>query len=162
MGEVPESVAIVDLVSEVRRQVCSSVAGGSTAELRIDVEETVPTRIDLPIRGLVQSLRSLLQNAWDAGASGQEVRLSVRRAQARVVFEVEDGGIGMDAVTLERVGEPFFTTKPPGRGMGLGLFLARTFAERWHGQLTLRSSAGQGTCAALELPLTPEGRADVP
>ena len=60
-----------------------------------------------------------------------------------------------------RLLEPFFTTKPPGRGMGLGFFLARTFAERWHGSLTLQSDPGRGTRAVLALPLATEARADV-
>jgi len=161
MGEVPESVAVDALVTEVRRRACSSGPGSPSNELCVDVEDAVPARLDLPVRGLVQSLRSLLQNAWDAGGAGQQVRLRVRRDQGLVLFEVEDGGAGMDPATLERVGEPFFTTKPPGRGMGLGFFLARTFAERWHGSLTLQSDPGRGTRAVLALPLATEARADV-
>jgi two-component system sensor histidine kinase RegB len=56
---------------------------------------------------------------------------------------------------LERAGEPFFTTKEPGRGMGLGLFLTRTVVERLGGVLTLSSEAGSGTRALLRLPLSP-------
>ena len=51
---------------------------------------------------------------------------------------------------LQRAGEPFFTTKEAGRGLGLGLFLARVFAERTGGSLTLQSA--DGTTATLELP----------
>jgi two-component system sensor histidine kinase RegB len=51
---------------------------------------------------------------------------------------------------LARAGEPFFSTKEPGRGMGLGLFLARVFAERFGGSLTLQSD--RGTTAVLEFP----------
>ncbi|MGC4083067.1 MAG: ATP-binding protein [Vicinamibacterales bacterium] len=51
---------------------------------------------------------------------------------------------------LRRAGEPFFTTKDAGRGYGLGLFLARVFAERAGGELTLES--GDGTRAVLTLP----------
>jgi len=58
----------------------------------------------------------------------------------------------MTASTLQRAGEPFFTTKPVGSGFGLGLFLARTFAERWGGSLALSSAPGDGTTATLLLP----------
>jgi two-component system sensor histidine kinase RegB len=69
-----------------------------------------------------------------------------------VVIEVKDRGRGMDAETLQRAGDPFFTTKDPGRGMGLGLFLVRTLADRLGGRFGLRSELGVGTVARLELP----------
>jgi two-component system sensor histidine kinase RegB len=57
--------------------------------------------------------------------------------------------------TLRRVGEPFFTSKEPGHGMGLGVFLTRTLAERLGGSLTFESTQGAGTRAIFELPLAP-------
>jgi signal transduction histidine kinase len=56
---------------------------------------------------------------------------------------------------LARVGEPFYTTKPTGQGMGLGVFPARAVAERLGGGLVLHSVAGQGTVATFSLPLGP-------
>jgi two-component system sensor histidine kinase RegB len=54
---------------------------------------------------------------------------------------------------LARAGDPFFTTKAPGEGMGLGLFLTRTVLERIGGKLSLSSSPGQGTRATVQVPL---------
>ena len=65
-------------------------------------------------------------------------------------FVVEDEGHGMSPDVLQRAGEPFFTTKEPARASGLGLFLARVFAERCGGSLSLRSD--RGTTAILALP----------
>jgi two-component system sensor histidine kinase RegB len=65
---------------------------------------------------------------------------------------VEDAGPGMTAEVLARAVEPFFSTKPPGKGMGLGLFLARTLAEGLGGELTIRSEPGAGATARLDLP----------
>jgi two-component system sensor histidine kinase RegB len=62
----------------------------------------------------------------------------------------------MTTHTLQHAGEPFFTTKPAGAGFGLGLFLARTFAERWGGSLTLNSTPSDGTTATLLLPAASE------
>ena len=67
---------------------------------------------------------------------------------------MSDEGAGLTPEALRRAGEPFFTTKEPGRGLGLGLFLARIFAERLGGSLKLESSAG--TTAVLELPANVE------
>lgn len=69
-------------------------------------------------------------------------------------IEVRDTGIGMPAEVLARAGEPFFTTKEPGQGMGLGLFVARAVLERLGGKLELASTPGRGTTAVLTLPLT--------
>jgi two-component system sensor histidine kinase RegB len=60
----------------------------------------------------------------------------------------------MPAEVLSRACDPFFTTKAPGQGLGLGLFLARTLVEHLGGRFTLDSSPGRGTRAMVELPAT--------
>jgi len=57
---------------------------------------------------------------------------------------------------LAKIGEPFFTTKQPGRGLGLGVFLARVFFESRGGALSIESTPGAGTRALVRLPLAPE------
>jgi len=80
------------------------------------------------------------------------VRLSILSRDGHIVFEVRDEGTGMAPDVARRAGEPFFTTKPPGEGMGLGLFLVRLVAEKLGGSLRLESELGKGTRAVLELP----------
>jgi two-component system sensor histidine kinase RegB len=67
---------------------------------------------------------------------------------------VSDNGKGMSPNTLRRIGEPFFTTKEPGKGMGLGTFLVRTLAEQLGGRLTFESTPHAGTLATFELPVS--------
>jgi CheY-like chemotaxis protein len=69
-----------------------------------------------------------------------------------VWFTVTDTGTGMDAATLARAADPFFTTKAPGLGSGLGLPMARGFAEQSGGTMHIESSPGKGTTVTLWLP----------
>ena len=82
------------------------------------------------------------------------IQLEVIRDSDAWRFTVHDSGSGMRADVLERAGEPFFTTKAPGQGMGLGLFLTRTVLARLGGTLELSSQPGRGTTAVLTLPAT--------
>lgn len=69
-----------------------------------------------------------------------------------VRLRVADNGRGMTADVLARASEPFFTTKPRGKGTGLGLAMARRFAETSHGILEIKSEAGRGTIVDIYLP----------
>jgi CheY-like chemotaxis protein len=71
-----------------------------------------------------------------------------------VRLSIADTGAGMDQRTLARVLEPFFSTKPPGQGTGLGLSMAKGFVEQSGGGLTIDSSPGRGTTVHLWLPAT--------
>ena len=66
---------------------------------------------------------------------------------------MSDSGSGIEPKVLERLGEPFFTTKATGTGLGLAVVTAVVRAH--HGDLSLRSRLGRGTCALLSLPLIP-------
>ena len=67
-------------------------------------------------------------------------------------FRIRDSGPGMSPTVLARAGDPFFTTKDPGKGIGLGLFLCRSVVERLGGTLEVRSKTGQGVTAVIRLP----------
>jgi two-component system, sensor histidine kinase RegB len=106
----------------------------------------------MPRRGLVRALRAVVSNALEATPRPGPVTILARKAQGAWHLEVEDHGTGMAPEVLARVGEPFFSTKPTGSGMGLGLFLARTFAEQLGGELRVDSRLGQGTRVELSWP----------
>jgi signal transduction histidine kinase len=78
------------------------------------------------------------------------------------MIEVADNGCGMDAATLARVYEPFFTTKRFGLGSGLGLAMAYGFVKQSGGGLSIQSQPGQGTTVLMVLPLTRPSRQDQP
>jgi len=123
--------------------------------LRVAVGESACGQIvDVPPRAVAQALRGVLKNARQASPAEADVELDVTRHGDTLRFTVRDRGVGMTADVLERAGEPFFTTKAPGQGMGLGLFLTRAVLAGLGGTLELASLPGRGTIAALTLPVT--------
>ncbi len=95
---------------------------------------------------------NLIINAIDASDAGDtlEVRTTVDN-EASAVVEVADEGVGMDAETLRRLFEPFYTTKKS--GTGLGMAIAKKIAELHKGDLSVTSRLGEGTTVAVRLPL---------
>jgi two-component system sensor histidine kinase RegB len=111
----------------------------------------------MPRRGLTRALRAVVSNALEATSRPGLVKIMAQEAQGAWHLEIEDHGSGMAPEVLARVGEPFFSTKPTGSGMGLGLFLARTFAEQLGGELRVDSHLGQGTRVQLIWPQVAHG-----
>lgn len=147
---VGESPRIVE-VGELLRQTLAEIAEERRDHISLDAAN-VNVTLFLPVRATVQSLVALVGNALDAGADDVRVVLRAQCRGSEIVFSICDNGPGMNEDILRRIAEPFFTTKEPGRGMGLGTFLVRTFAERLGGGLTYESAAGRGTTATLVLP----------
>jgi two-component system sensor histidine kinase RegB len=101
-------------------------------------------------RTLGQALLNVLNNAAEASTW---VAIDVRWDDVALVLEIRDQGAGFAPHVLEHVGEPFFTTKPPGSGMGLGLFLARSTLERFGGHLQLANRVEGGSVCRIDLPI---------
>lgn len=106
---------------------------------------------------IVQVLMNLLINAADA-LEGQvdrapEIFVETKRNGGVVVIRVTDNGPGIASENLLRVFDPHFTTKPPGRGSGLGLSLCRNLVEQDGGTIAVDSVHGQGTTASITLPI---------
>ena len=100
---------------------------------------------------LVGALLNLIENALQAGTAQVRLKVHVYARGNTLRLCVSDSGSGIEPKVLERLGEPFFTTKATGTGLGLAVVTAVVRAHQ--GDLGLRSRLGRGTCALLSLPL---------
>ena len=139
------AIAPAALVDDVRMR----LDDGRAARLEVALPAR-PRPIAAPAEALRQVVVALLQNAFDASAPDQPVLLRVDQS-AGVRLEIVDHGRGMSDELKAIAGEPFVTTKAEGTGLGLGLFLARAFAEQMGGMLHVASVTGQRTSVVLEL-----------
>jgi two-component system sensor histidine kinase RegB len=147
-GEAPAAIDAEQLLEKVRGEFPAS------RRPRILIDGGAHTqRIVVPVTPTIQALAALVKNGLEASSAEQPVLLVVESNSAGLRFSVKDEGHGMSPEVLSRVTEPFFTTKPAGKGMGLGTFLVHLFAERLGGKLRFETEAGQGCRAILELPL---------
>ncbi len=164
----PRPIDVAGLLTELRDVLASTL--GSRISVQVPSFAAVPPV--LADRGQLETaLVNLATNARDAmssnraadGANGAALVLRLAAAAddgaaaglplgRYVRIEVSDTGPGMDSSVLDRAMEPFYTTKARERGTGLGLAMARGFAEQSGGRLMLSSEAGRGTTASLLLP----------
>lgn len=110
---------------------------------------------------IVQVLMNLLINAADA-LEGREdqaplIMVGSRLVAASVMLTVTDNGPGIASENLGKVFDPHFTTKPPGRGSGLGLSLCRSLVQQDGGEIMVESVPGHGTTVQITLPVPAEG-----
>lgn len=144
-----ESLTGVRADPAVRREVTPAVAA---------------TQVRLPPRAISQALRSLVTNAQDAAPQGPAVLVAATLVEAPgggagLRVDIVDRGPGMPPEVLARVGEPFYTTKAPGRGMGLGLYLARAVVEGVGGTMVIESAPARGTRLTVIVPVGVAGEA---
>lgn len=157
---------VVDLSEEVlglspflRRVVSRHVS------LRLEPsDEPVTTRIDPAQFGRV--LMNLVINASDAiGDAPGEIVVETRlhtadsengeRPPTYARLAVSDTGAGMDEATLERIFEPFFSTKGSGHGTGLGLAVVKAIVEKYDGRIDVKTQPGEGTTFIIDFPYAP-------
>ncbi|HEX3769413.1 MAG TPA: ATP-binding protein [Polyangiaceae bacterium] len=108
-----------------------------------------------------QVVVNLVVNARDAMPKGGRIVVSTRSAPAegdegpQALLTVADDGVGMDAATLEKIYEPFFTTKGVGEGTGLGLATVLGIVQQSGGRIDVESAVGEGTTFFVRLPMMP-------
>jgi two-component system sensor histidine kinase RegB len=146
-GEVPQELPAQDLIEELSSRLPSE----QRSRLSL-ARESEDLSLCVPRRPLIEAVFALVRNALEASPHGAVV-VSCARKGPQQWLSIRDEGPGIPPSHLAKLGEPFFTTKKVGAGLGLGVFLARAFADRMKGSLTFSSVEGQGTTAFLSLPV---------
>ncbi len=106
------------------------------------------------VRGICMNL---LMNAVQAMKDGGRLTVRTHRAGSTVTLELEDTGPGIQPHHLDRIWDPFFTTKPIGQGTGLGLSITRQTVARYGGTIRVESRPGEGARFIVELPVQGSG-----
>jgi PAS domain S-box-containing protein len=149
-------------VSHPERNDVNEVVGGATSLLRRLVRENIRFTVEqhdgpLPVvadRGqLEQVLVNLVVNAADAMPNGGELVVATGITGEEIWLRVTDSGVGITPEARARIFEPFYTTKDPGQGTGLGLAVVHGIITQYGGRIEVTSEAGEGSCFTVFLPL---------
>jgi two-component system sensor histidine kinase RegB len=127
---------------------------GLAEAARVRIAQRDDPELLVPPNAVARALRVLLSNALQA-EPGTPVEVEVVHAGTRVTLRIQDSGPTLSDDALRRIGEPFHTTREPGQGMGLGVYLARTLFETLGGTLTYSARPSRGTCAEITMPSKP-------
>jgi signal transduction histidine kinase len=109
-----------------------------------DISDSLPP-IQADTKQVQEIFFNIIRNAAQSIDGEGTITLRARRAGRKVKVEIEDTGSGIDGNDLDRIFNPFFTTKEPGKGTGLGLFIVKQIVERNGGSISVSSSKGEGT-----------------
>jgi PAS domain S-box-containing protein len=161
------------IVKEAMKLLRASLPASIAIEQEIDAQEYVladPTQIH-------QVVMNLCTNAFHAmREKGGTLAVSLRREVfgpddappcldfspgVYLALVVKDTGHGMDETTVEKIFDPYFTTKAPGEGTGLGLSVVAGIVKNFKGHITVRSAPGSGTAFFVYLPVLPDGNVDL-
>ena len=151
--ERPLEITRVDAAEVVEEclRLCGMSARKKQVELKLSLQRT-EAMVAADRSRLAQVMINLLLNAVYATPAGGSVEFSAVRDGERIGLRVSDTGVGMPREVLERVCEPFFTTKPTGQGTGLGLAVVSSIVKAHKGELAIDSAPGAGTTITVWLP----------
>jgi nitrogen fixation/metabolism regulation signal transduction histidine kinase len=144
----PSVVAPAELVHEVVQPYTTGL--GSRVAIDVDVPASLPAiHVDRNLIG--RALTNIIENSLHAMPGTGQLTIDGTAADGWVVLRIQDTGVGMDREALQRVFEPYFSTRAT--GTGLGLSIARRNVELSRGSIAVESEKGRGTTVTIKLPL---------
>lgn len=146
-GPVDLNLVVNDVLALVDHQL---LANSVTVRRELSAAPVMVQGVEFKLQ---QVFLNLFLNARDAMSTGGWLRIQTRRVEHEAMVEVSDTGAGIPADVLSRIYDPFFTTKVPGQGTGLGLSVTYGVLQEHHGSIECDSTPGQGTRFTLTFPL---------
>jgi signal transduction histidine kinase/CheY-like chemotaxis protein len=143
-------VDLCAVIDETLRLAEPGLPPGIQVRMRLPQE---PVMVQGDSGQLQQALLNIVINARDAMPQGGVLTVRLRTAGDGCVLSIADTGIGMSEETRTRIFEPFFSTKPTGRGTGLGMAITYGVVQGHHGSLAVTTAEGKGTTFTIRLPL---------
>jgi len=144
---------IAALLDDTVKRIHQQIPKNLHAPINLQVRKDMPV-VQVDGELLRQVVSELLTNALQAlPRTGVHVNVRVEPARQSLIIQVADDGHGMDEHTLAHAMDPFFSNRPAGRSVGMGLPRAQQFAAAHHGKVELRSTPGEGTLATVTIPL---------
>ncbi len=149
--EEPVPMALDAAVQDVGKLI--TAGGDKDVHIELDLQAGETTVTCVP-EEMYQVIRNLWQNAVEAVAQNGHVNIRTWCDNGVAVFEVTDDGHGIPRENLPRIFTPFFTSKEPGKGLGLGLAISQHVVTRAGGSIAVESMPDKGTTFRVQLPVT--------
>ncbi|MGG6471116.1 ATP-binding protein, partial [Saccharococcus caldoxylosilyticus] len=148
----PESVENLNVKTEMERviDIVRPLANMNSVEVQTSL---IPCNVKGERQKLQQCLLNIIKNAIEAMPNGGTLEVYISIEKDQVLIRISDTGVGMTKEQIERLGEPYFTTKGR-RGTGLGMMVVYRIIESMGGTIQIASEVNKGTQVSLYLPLT--------
>ena len=156
-GVISANINVKDEIDEVL-----ALVGYELKLDKIDIVKDIEKNLPLLTgdkKQLQEVFFNLVRNAAQAIKEKGRITIKAREADGKISIEIEDTGHGIPENKLEQIFNPFYTTKEPGKGTGLGLFIVRQVVERNRGKISVKSKVNEGTTFMLEFPIKVKSKA---
>jgi two-component system sensor histidine kinase RegB len=147
LGDLPRSTSLHEIIDTLHQTLPEALM----KRVHISEHPQFRKKFILPRDSVTQAIAILLNNAHQADPTTREIKLDTQLSDTTINITVADQGNAPSADILERASDPFFTTKQPGEGMGLGLFLVKNLAMHLGGDFQLTRSSDGWTSAHLTI-----------
>jgi signal transduction histidine kinase len=148
----PKECAPVNLTQQLEEAMKVAKFASGLENMKIVRDYSADPVILARPEAIVQIFVNLIMNALQAMNGQGTLTLRARSTDQLVSISIRDTGPGIPPEKMDKIFEPFYTTKPPGQGTGLGLHSVRSLVQEYGGEVLIQSTMGQGTTFHLEFP----------